>query len=238
MQRGALSNKMKICLPKIVIQSELDGDSILKRIESLTRVCYKSHDKTTESSHKDFVKKVLHTFKHDTIAEFGNLTFTMITDRGVMAEVTRHRHASFLVESTRYVNYESKGLDFVLPSWIKIYDINFGQFCIDCESSEDLYIKNLRSGWKPQEARYFLPNGIRTQIGCNMNFGSLRNFLKKRSNVAAHPSVRQLTVPLLKYLKNTIPVIFDDIETPELPYDEARLEVNLGFGPIEAEYIY
>ncbi len=229
---------MRIIKPKVVIQSSLDGDSILKRIESLTRVCYKSHDKTTESSHKDFVKKVLHTFKHEGIAEFGSLIFTLITDRGVMAEVTRHRHASFLVESTRYVNYESKGLDFVLPPWVNKESSYWNDYIAKCEESEISYNFFLNEAkWKPQEARYFLPNGIRTQIGCTMNFGSLRNFLIKRSNVAAHPQVRQLTVPLLKYLKNTVPVIFDDIETPKLPYSETALEVNLGYGPIELDIV-
>ncbi len=228
---------MRIIRPKVVIQSSLDGDSILKRIESLTRVCYKSHDKTTESSHKDFVKKVLHTFKHEGIAEFGSLIFTLITDRGVMAEVTRHRHASFLVESTRYVNYESKGLDFVLPPWVEKDCGKWEDYLTFCNMQDSMYIRSLTWGLMPQEARYWLPNGIRTQIGCTMNFGSLRNFLIKRSNVAAHPQVRQLAVPLLKYLKNTIPVIFDDIETPKLPYSEAALEVNLGYGPIELDIV-
>ena len=229
---------MRICLPKVVIQSELDGEGTLRRIESLARGCYKSHDKTTETSHKDFVGKVLHTLKHEGIAEHSSITFTLVTDRGVMAEVTRHRHATFLVESTRYVNYDNKGLDFVLPPWMNKNSTCWSTYIVECSNIEWGYKSFLKLGWKPQEARYFLPNGIRTQIGVTMNFGSLRNFLKKRTNVAAHPQMRQLSVPLLRYMKETVPVIFDDIETPELPYDEANLEVNLGYGEIKLEYVY
>ena len=43
-------------------------------------------------------------------------TFHVITDRGVMAEWTRHRYnMSFTVESTRYCNYNKRGMVFCLP---------------------------------------------------------------------------------------------------------------------------
>ena len=43
-------------------------------------------------------------------------TFHVVTDRGVLAEWTRHRiDMSFTVESTRYCNYEKTGMTFCLP---------------------------------------------------------------------------------------------------------------------------
>ena len=43
-------------------------------------------------------------------------TFHVVTDRGVMAEWTRHRYnMSFTVESTRYCNYNKRGMTFCLP---------------------------------------------------------------------------------------------------------------------------
>lgn len=52
------------------------------------------------------------------------ITVRFITDRGIMAELTRHRSGSFSVESTRYCNYSSKKfgneLTFIIPSWLDI----------------------------------------------------------------------------------------------------------------------
>lgn len=43
-------------------------------------------------------------------------TYHVVTDRGVMAEWTRHRYnMSFTVESTRYCNYNKRGMTFCLP---------------------------------------------------------------------------------------------------------------------------
>lgn len=44
-------------------------------------------------------------------------TFHVVTDRGVMTEWTRHRYnMSFTVESTRYCNYQKRGMVFCLPT--------------------------------------------------------------------------------------------------------------------------
>lgn len=43
-------------------------------------------------------------------------TYHVVTDRGVMSEWTRHRlNMSFTVESTRYCNYNKRGMTFCLP---------------------------------------------------------------------------------------------------------------------------
>lgn len=59
-------------------------------------------------------------------------TYHVITDRGVMAEWTRHRYnMSFTVESTRYCNYNKKGVTFCLPIpfiWSPTEDDNDEQF--------------------------------------------------------------------------------------------------------------
>lgn len=46
-----------------------------------------------------------------------------ICDRGVMCELTRHRHFSFMVESSRYCNYTkdrfSNQCSFIIPNWFE-----------------------------------------------------------------------------------------------------------------------
>jgi thymidylate synthase (FAD) len=43
------------------------------------------------------------------------------------------------------------------------------------------------------------------------NLREWRHFFKLRTSIAAHPQMREITIPLLEQLKQTIPVIFDDI---------------------------
>jgi len=50
------------------------------------------------------------------------MTVKFICDRGVSHELVRHRHCSFSQESTRYVNYKNKPMQFILPSWIDVLD--------------------------------------------------------------------------------------------------------------------
>ncbi len=64
----------------------------------------------------------------------------------------------------------------------------------------------------PQEARSVLPNSTKTEITITANYREWRAFFKLRTAKAAHPSMREVTIPLLKELKEKLPIIFDDIE--------------------------
>jgi len=56
-----------------------------------------------------------------------------------------------------------------------------------------------------------LPNSTKTEIVMTANLREWRHFLKLRTAKAAHPQMRELTVPLLEELQERIPVVFDDI---------------------------
>lgn len=59
-------------------------------------------------------------------------TYHVVTDRGVLSEWTRHRlNMSFTVESTRYCNYNKRGMTFCLPIpfiWSPTEDANDQKF--------------------------------------------------------------------------------------------------------------
>lgn len=40
------------------------------------------------------------------------------TSRGITHELVRHRVFSYVMESTRYVNYEKRGFQYIIPQWI------------------------------------------------------------------------------------------------------------------------
>ena len=122
---------MKLIKPSVKIESEINGDQILKFIEKIGRVCYKSEDKITSDSAKKFVQTIVKSGHHSVI-EHASISVRFVCDRGVMAELTRHRLCSFSIESSRYVNYNKKGVEFVLPPWIT--DIPLGEYEFQEES--------------------------------------------------------------------------------------------------------
>ena len=201
----------------------------LQMIEKIGRVCYKSEDLIMEDgeSAKKFVAMLIKN-GHEAMLEHSNLSVKFIVDRGISHELVRHRIASFAQESTRYCNYtkdkfgsecnfiditpgikldnkmksmETSEIALVLEEWEKAM-----------EDAERHYMKILELGATPQIARSVLPNSTKTEIIVSANYREWRNFFKLRIPKTAHPQMREVTIPLLKELKEMIPVIFDDIE--------------------------
>lgn len=230
---------MKIIKAGYEILSNINGNEILKAIEIAGRTCYKSESKITDESAIDFVKKLIER-GHEAMIEHQAISVKFICDRGVSHEIVRHRIASFAQESTRYCDYTKSKFDnhvvFIQPNWFDI-DIT-GEYATDCQGleeystyleapedikawmlsmveSEDNY-KALRSaGWAAQQARSVLPNSLKTEIVVTMNLREWRHFFKLRTAPAAHPQMREITIPLLSELQGLIPVIFDGIEAGE-----------------------
>lgn len=88
---------------------------VLGKIERAGRTCYKSSEGSWEDT-KAFVAKIIRS-GHHSVLEHHNITVRFITNRGILAELTRHRLASYSVESTRYCNYGSDHVKFIIPPW-------------------------------------------------------------------------------------------------------------------------
>ncbi len=182
----------------------------LAMLEQAGRTCYQSQDKITQGSSKKFVK-MLRDKGHHAMLEFGDITVKFITNRGVLAELTRHRHCSFAVESTRYVRYDGY-MEFIKPVWWDTSTAQQRQLWREhMEDSESMYIRLLTTGWKAQQAREVLPNSLKTEIVMKVNFREMRHILTLRCSKSAHPQIRALRLPLLAELKEKIPVVFDDL---------------------------
>lgn len=85
---------MKIIKPSVEIFTSLDGEAILKHIESWGRVCYKSEGKITEKSAEKFVANIIK-HGHEAVLEHYSFTVKFICDRGVSHEIVRHRLAAY-----------------------------------------------------------------------------------------------------------------------------------------------
>ena len=209
---------MKIIKPSYEIIDTLDATEILKKIELCGRVCYKSEDKITENSAREFVKQIIKA-GHESVLEHFSFSVRFITDRGVSHEIVRHRMASYSQESTRYCNYSNDKFNgeitVVEPHQIGEQKSNWLKAC---KISEEQYFELLKTT-TPQTARAVLPTSLKTELIMTANLREWRHFFKLRTAKAAHPDMRVLTIPLLKELKQLIPVVFDDIYEEEINND-------------------
>ncbi len=205
---------MRVIEPSYEILDEIDGNEILKKIEKIGRVCYKSEDKITEESSRKFVKNIIES-GHESVIEHEKVSVRIICDRGVSHEIVRHRIASFSQESTRYCNYSKdkfgKELTVIKPVFWKKNSEEYRLWSIVMQETENTYNKMISMGAKPQEARSILPNSLKTEIIVSMNLREWRHFFNLRTSLNAHPQMREVACGLLDEFKKRIPIIFDDI---------------------------
>lgn len=191
------------------------GEKLLKSIEQAGRTCYKSEDRITDESAEAFVRMLIKR-GHESVLEHASITVRFVCDRGVSHEIVRHRIASFSQESTRYCNYSNdrfrNEITFIKPCFLEDGTGGYKLWKQAMFVAEKEYFDLLNWGFTPQEARSVLPNSTKTEIIMTANLREWRHFLKLRTAKAAHPQMRELTVPLLKELQRQIPVIFDDIQ--------------------------
>lgn len=206
---------MRIVNAGYEIMDNLDGAAILEKIERCGRVCYKSEDKITSDSAEKFVRSIIKR-GHESVLEHVSFTVRFIVDRGMSHELVRHRIASFSQESTRYCNYSQdkfgEEIAVIAPCFADEIRGGYYLWLMACEYAEAKYFELLDFGWTPQEARSALPNSLKTEVVMTANLREWRHFLRLRTSPAAHPQMREVTVPLLAELKQIVPAVFDDIE--------------------------
>lgn len=204
---------MQVIQPYIVLEESIDGEEILKKIEKIGRVCYKSEAKITNDSAQDFVRNLLKR-GHESVIEHVQITVRIVCDRGVSHELVRHRLASYSQESTRYCNYAGNKfgtqLTFIAPVFWENDAPCYQLWEQAMSRAEKTYLSMIEEGASPQEARSVLPNSLKTEIVATMNLREWRHFIQLRTSTAAHPQMRQITNMILRELQNAIPVIFDE----------------------------
>lgn len=112
-----------------------------------------------------------------------------ICDRGVTHELVRHRPCSFAQESTRYVNYGGKDMEFVEPAGFEEWLPFKRAYLLEaCAFSEQVYGKLLVNG-PPQQARAVLPNSLKTEIVVTADAAEWAHIKKLRTHPSAHPDM-------------------------------------------------
>ena len=212
---------MNIIKPSVEIIDMDDYGNIIKKIEKIGRVCYKSESNISDGSAERFISNILKR-GHESVIEHESITVRMVCDRGITHEIVRHRIASYSQESTRYCNYTNDKFG----NQITVIDLASGfQYNLDddkdlalykvwteaLENAEKSYFKMLELGATPQEARSVPPNSLKTEIIVTMNLRSWRNFFRLRCDSHAHPQMREVAGIALEVFKERLPIFFSDL---------------------------
>lgn len=186
----------------------------LEIIEKAGRTAYKSEDKIDSESYKNFIRKIIDS-KHESVLEHRIITVKLVCDRGVTHEIVRHRIGSYTQESTRYCNYakDKFGNEITVIDIVDFMDTQQYQIWEEAmHFAEKCYMDLVATGCTPQIARSVLPNSLKTEIVITYNLREWRHFFTLRTSKAAHPQMKEITLPLLAEFKRIMPIVFDDIK--------------------------
>lgn len=205
---------MQIVDPYIQVE-KVDGKKIMRNIERACRTCYRSEGKITEESYKTLLKNCI-TRGHESVLEHEKVTVRMYCDLGVYKDLTRHRIASFSIESTRYCNYGKDKFDnelkIIKPCNIKEGTKLYENWKNACEEIEKNYMEMSKEGALPDQLRMILPHSIGAEVTMTANIREWKHILALRASKHTHPSIRQLVIPLLLHFKEIMPEIFEEVE--------------------------
>lgn len=206
-----------------------------KVVASAAKLCYSSSDieslveKQTEDKIKSFINMLVE-MGHESPVEHAVFTFGIENvSRALLAQITRHRIASFSVQSQRYV--KSSQFDFItppriegIPEALEIYDeyMAHAQETYDKLASilaqkeakdtygddptEEQYKKAEKAVL--EDARFVLPNAAATKMVLTMNARSLMNFFAHRCCNRAQWEIRALAEDMLKLCLKVAPDLF------------------------------
>ena len=187
-----------------IIYPPWDMFEAYSKLDYIARMCYKSHK--TNHNYTDRVKLLNHLLdsKHDSIFEHHSVTFEITHNRAIINQITRHRLFSFTQESTRYCNYNK---DDKIRFCTKHWDSDRIDYL---EYSAETYNEMIKTGYKPEEARDYLPLSLASTIIVTGNLRQWRSFIDTRIHVTAQQEIRELTTEILYQLHEWYPIIFED----------------------------
>lgn len=207
-----------------------------KVIAAAAKLCYAKSDiqglfdKLTPEKTEAFLEH-LASLGHESPIEHVSFTFGIEgVSRALLAQITRHRLASYSVQSQRYV--EKSGFDFVVPPEIEAIpeakELYLKEMAHDAEvyaSLREILVKkhtadNIAAGMSEkdaafaagkkanEDARFVLPNACDTRIIVTMNARSLYNFFRQRCCNRAQWEIRAVACEMLRLVKEVAPVLF------------------------------
>ena len=207
-----------------------------KVVAAAAKLCYSdAHitdllDGLTPESSRAFVER-LASLGHESPTEHAVFTFAIEgVSRSLLAQITRHRIASYSVQSQRYVRQDH--FVFVTPPAIAAEPELLREYENAMQQSIDSYNRladALAAKYVPEflaqgctekaartkaekkaieDARYVLPNACETKMILTMNVRSLRNFFRLRCCNRAQWEIREVATEMLRLCCEVSPALF------------------------------
>ena len=146
---------------------------------------------------------------HESVLEHATFTFLVEgVSRVLLAQLIRHRIASFSVLSQRYVQLVDD-TSFVLPQSIMGADLGCEVSTL-LEDAMDIYEALLDKGVPAEDARYIIPQGVVTDLMVTMNARELRHFFQLRCCNRAQKEIRDLADEMFRQCRKVAPILFGE----------------------------
>lgn len=162
-------------------------------METLKVACSKPYGSTITPA---AIQRILES-GHLSVLEHCYASFEVKCSVRVLGQLTRHRHLSFTCKSARGSKFDTM----CYPNGLKVPALN-SCYC-------DGYFELLDEDSSEQDAAYFLPQGIQTDLVVTGNFRAWFEYLPKRLCRRAMPEHRELARLIQQELAKAAPEIFD-----------------------------
>lgn len=160
---------------------------------------------------------------HQSVIEHANFTFLIEgVSRALLAQLTRHRIASYSVQSQRYVSMKDK-FEYVIPPRIKeLGVVAVSEYERQMDTMHDWYCRwqaaLLNAGHTKEhaneDARSVLPNATCTRLMVTMNARELHNVFGLRCCGRAQWEIREMAGLMLEEVKIVAPKVFEKAGPP------------------------
>lgn len=205
-------------------------------VAAAAKLCYSNahiedlYEGLTLEKSREFLAK-LADLGHESPTEHASFTFAIEgVSRSLLAQITRHRIASYSVQSQRYVRLDS--FEYITPPEIAADDAAKAAFDAQMEQQaqqyrevaallKDGHIRRLtQQGMEEkqaarkaeklaiEDARFILPNACSTRMIVTMNARSLNNFFRHRCCARAQWEIRALADEMLRLVLAVAPALF------------------------------
>lgn len=197
-------------------------------IATAAKLCYSSsdiehiHEGLDEEKTASFIQRLMD-LGHESPTEHVTFTFGVEgVSRALLAQITRHRIASYSVKSQRYVTEGQ--FQYIVPPAIKedaeasskyVETMEYLQRQYD-ELTDILKKKHIDEGMSEktaektaiEDARFVLPNACETKIVMTFNVRSLMNMFRHRCCERAQWEIRAMADEMLRLVKEVAPTLF------------------------------
>jgi len=170
-------------------------------------------DGLTPEKSAAFLKRIVD-LGHLSTVEHASFTFGIEgVSRTLLAQLTRHRIASFSVQSQRYVSYSEGGFGYVIPPAIRA----LGEDAVREFEAQMEQIQRWYDGWRQrlsdgesanEDARFVLPGACETRLMLTMNARELMHFFSLRCCNRAQWEIRELAWRMLELVSEVAPALF------------------------------